>query len=128
MVHVTAFFAGILAFLFLGLSIYVILRRYNVKVTLGDGGDSDIMRRIRAHANFAEYVPFALILMALDEINGSSKGFLTLMGILLVAGRVSHAYSLLVREVENPAHFKFRSAGILATFIVILLLALAAIF
>src|SRR5689334_5901640 len=128
MVHVTAFFAGILAFLFLVLSVHVIIRRYSLKIALGDAGDEDIMRRIRTHANFAEYVPMALILMGLDEINGSSKGFLMFLGIALVAGRLSHAYSLLFGAVKKHDHSKLRSGGVAASFSVISLLAIWAIF
>ncbi len=37
---------------------------------LGDGGDPALLQRIRVHANFVEYVPFALLLLALVEMSG----------------------------------------------------------
>jgi len=125
MVHVTAFFAGILAFLYIGLAGYVIMKRYGLKLLVGDGGDADMTRRIRAHANFAEWVPFALLLMGLDEINGMSQHKLILLGTALVLGRISHALSILKLE---PRIFYFRSIGMVATFSVIIILAVAAIF
>ena len=128
MVHVTAFFAGILAFIFIGLSFHVIRLRQELRIAIGDGGNAALARRVRTHGNFAEYVPFALLLMAIDEINGTSEWLLVLMGLALVAGRLSHAYSLLVTEAKNYEDVRFRAAGILTTFGVIALLALIAIF
>ena len=62
---VTAFYAALLAPLFVVLSVRVILFRRGSGSTLGDGGDPVLLRRIRVQANFAEYVPLALILMGL---------------------------------------------------------------
>ena len=125
MVPVTAFFAGLLALIFIALSVYVIVRRYTVKVAIGDGGDTIISRRIRAHANFAEYVPIALILMALNEINGASESWLALAGWALVLGRLLHAFSLTRFEVRR-GKIIFRQIGMALTFTVIAVLALSA--
>ena len=65
---ITALYAGLLAPLFLLLSVRVIRQRRGAKVAVrGDGGDAMLLRRMRVHANFAEYVPLALLLMALAE-------------------------------------------------------------
>ncbi len=128
MVHVTAFFAGLLALLYLALTAHVVRGRYKLRLPLGDGGDAHMNRRIRAHANFAEYVPLALVLMALNELSGMSNGILNFLGLWLVAGRVSHAYSLMVSEVGEKGHIRFRQFGMVSTLSVIGILALAAIF
>jgi len=129
MVHVTAFFAGILGFLFLALSANVIKSRRKMRLALGDGGDAEIARKIRTQANFAEYVPFALLLMGIDEINGFSHALLILIGIVLVVGRLSHAYGLLVAELASigDKRFKFRAIGVVCTFSVIAVLSLMAV-
>lgn len=128
MVPVTAFFAGIVALIYIALTVNVVRGRYQHKVSIGDGGKEAMTRRIRAHANFAEYVPLALVLMALNELNGMSANKLALLGALLVAGRISHAYSIMAAEVRQGGHIKFRQAGMGATLTVIAILALAAIF
>jgi hypothetical protein len=128
MVPVTAFFAGLLALVFLALTVYVIVRRYHMKLSLGDGGDQDMVRRIRAHANFAEYVPLALILMALNELNGATQGYLALMGVTLTFGRMSHFYSLTMHEAKPQGRIIFRQIGMGCTLTVIGVMALSAIF
>ena len=54
---ITALHAGLLALLVLVLSFRTILYRRAHKVEIGDGGDKELLRRSRVHANFAEYVP-----------------------------------------------------------------------
>ena len=126
MVPVTGFFAAVLALFFITLSVYVIRRRYTHRLALGDGGDADMNRRIRAHANFAEYVPLALILMGVNELNGVSPFFLKAMGTVLLMGRISHAYSLTRHETKH-GKILFRQLGMGCSFTVIICLALAAL-
>jgi uncharacterized membrane protein YecN with MAPEG domain len=109
---ITPFYAGLLALLFIYLSLRVIGRRQATRTSLGDGGDSLLMRRLRAHANFAEYVPLALILMALAELQGVSGWGLHTIGLCLVTGRVVHARAL-SREPEPAGG---RVLGMLLTF------------
>lgn len=127
MVPVTAFFGGILGFMYIGLTVYVIKRRSGLGLPMGDGGDAIIARRIRAHANFAENVPIALILMGINEINGRSAWLLTVLGLALVAARVSHAYSLLEVEAKDARQIGYRKTGMTVTLSVIGILAFLAI-
>lgn len=128
MVSVTAFFAGILGFMFILLSIQVVRGRAQNRVAIGDGGHAELKYRIRAHGNFAEYAPFAIILMGLCELTGTGGVILTLLGAALVAGRLSHAYSLLVVEPQNPGNILFRKIGMGLTLSVIGISALLAVF
>jgi uncharacterized protein len=90
---VTPFYAGLLALWFVVLSVRVVLRRQGGP-SLGDGGDVRMLRVIRGHANFAEYVPLILLLMALLELGHTSMYVLHALGILLLAGRLLHGYAL----------------------------------
>ena len=130
MVHVTAFFAGILGFLFIALSANVIKSRRKMRVSIGDGGDAQIARKMRAHANFAEYTPFVLLLMGINEMNGTSHTILVAIGMAFLLGRLSHAYGLLVAEVASTSdkRFNFRMVGMVCTFTVIAVLSLMAVF
>jgi uncharacterized protein len=94
-IHLTLLFAGLCALLQCGLTASVILRRVQTGVRLLDGGDMPLVRRIRAHANFAETVPIALLLMALLELRGLAPFWLYCLGLALLAGRVLHAGSML---------------------------------
>ena len=107
MLIVTTLIACILAVLFIRLSFGVIRLRRLHKVGLGSGGVDDLERAIRAQANFAEYVPIALILMACLELNGAPLWLIAIFGIAFVAGRVIHAIGI----NQPPPHFSNRVIG-----------------
>ena len=107
--------AAVLAALFIALSFYVIRLRYRHRVALGDGGHADLARAMRVHANFAEYVPFALVLLTLCALRGLPDFLLGPLCVALVIGRALHAYGV-AQENEN---FRFRTAGMMASFGVI---------
>ena len=89
---VTPIYAGLLTLWFLLLSVRVMnLRR---DVSFGDSGDIAITRVIRAHANFAEYVPLALLLMGFLEVTRYSIYLLHALGVILVVARLLHGLAL----------------------------------
>jgi uncharacterized membrane protein YecN with MAPEG domain len=90
---VTPLYAGLLALWFLVLSLRVIQRRRS-GIHLGDGGDQAMLRVIRGHANFAEYVPLALLLMGMLEVSRFSIYVLHALGIVLLVARLLHGYAL----------------------------------
>lgn len=119
----TALYAAILGLFFLLLSVNVVAKRRRFQVGIGSKGELSLERAIRVHANFAEYVPFALLLMFLAEYSGLAAIYLHILGITLLVGRLSHAWG--VRQLKEP--FKFRVFGMVLTFSVIALSALAII-
>jgi uncharacterized membrane protein YecN with MAPEG domain len=90
---VTPFYAGLLTLWFLVLS-WRVVRRRRSGTYLGDGGDPALLRVIRGHANFAEYVPLALLLMGMLEVSHVSIYVLHALGIVLLAARLLHGYAL----------------------------------
>ena len=68
--------------------------RRNAKVAIGTKGNTHLERKIRVHANFAEYVPLALLLATFIEMQGRPAWFIHLLCLALVAGRVVHAYGV----------------------------------
>jgi uncharacterized membrane protein YecN with MAPEG domain len=94
---VTPIYAGILAILFFVLSMRVVSMRGH-GASLGDGGNPALLRRIRAHGNFAEYVPFILLMMGFLELSKFSVYLLHAIGIALVAARLLHGYALAFTE------------------------------
>ncbi len=117
---ITAFYASLLVPLFVVLAVRVIQGRVSEKVGVGDGGKANLLRRIRAHGNFAEYAPFALLMLALAESLNSKTWLLHACGAALVAGRVCHAFGI----SQSPERMIFRQAGMAATFTVLGVLAL----
>ena len=120
MLSITAFYAALLAVLFLFLSVRVIGWRRERRVEFGHGEDIELLRRMRVHANFDEYVPFTLLLMALAESMAPPHLLLHLAGLLLVAGRLLHAYGV----SQSPAVMRYRIWGMWLTFIALGLAAL----
>jgi len=113
---VTPLYAGLLVLWFLVLSVRVVRARGAGGISLGDGGDARLLRAIRGHANFAEYVPLALLLMAILESSRFSIYVLHALGITLLLARLLHGYAL-----SFTPHFKFgRMAGAALTFGVLL--------
>jgi uncharacterized protein len=82
----------------IALTALVIIRRAKTGVNLLDGGDVTLLRRIRAHGNFSETAPMALLLLALLEMRGVSPMWIALLGSCLLLGRVLHASSLLTNN------------------------------
>ncbi len=107
--------AGLLGLIFLALTVRVVGRRVSGKILIGDGGDAQMLERIRAHANFTEHVPLALILMGgIEYTAGHHSPFLWGAGGLLVIARIAHAIGM-SRPSPNP----FRAAGALITWAII---------
>jgi hypothetical protein len=110
---VTPIYAGLLALLFVLLSLRVIGMRRSARVALGDGGNPALLRRQRVHGNFAEYAPLALLLMALAELQNLPDWMIHAIGIFLLVGRVAHAYGV-GSEPETP---RARVFGMALTFV-----------
>ncbi|WP_024868265.1 MAPEG family protein [Pseudoxanthomonas suwonensis] len=80
--------------LFLYLSLRVMLQRRSRRIGIGAGGDLELERRIRVHANFAEYVPLGLLVLALLELSGTRAEVLWTFGLALLGARLMHAAGL----------------------------------
>jgi uncharacterized protein len=142
---VTSIYAALLAVLFVYLAFRVIRLRRALKIAIGNGENAvetsnptiahlsniqannlqaststqnqlKLLRAIRAHANFAEYVPFALILMVLLELKGFNHFWLHAFGMILLFGRFIHAYGI----SQLNEYFLFRILGMVLSFTVIL--------
>ena len=115
---VTLTIAAAAAVVNLWLAFRIVPTRLKDKVLVGDNDDLRLRSRMRAHANFTEYAPFVLILMALIELAGGSATWLWIAGIAFVLGRIAHGLGM-DRTSSNP----LRAGGILATWVVLALLA-----
>jgi len=120
-VPITALYASLMVPLFLVLAARVIRARRGARIAVGDGGNRMLIRRMRVHANFAEYVPLSLLLLGLAESLGTNAWLLLGLGIALLGARLSHAFGM--SQVEE--NFSFRVAGVVTTFGVLGIAALA---
>ena len=118
---ITALYAGLLGVLMLILAFRVVAVRRTTSIGLGDGGDALLLSRIRIHGNAAEYVPLALILMLILELNGGSARWLHVLGIALLVGRVAHVQGLSRSTGTSAGRF----VGNILTWSVIMIAAVA---
>jgi uncharacterized protein len=115
-----ALYVGLFGILLIVLSLRVSFVRRDARIALGDGDNELLRRRIRAHGNFVEFVPIALLLLALAEHTGMGSLLIHLFGLVLLAARISHAYGI----CQTKEVFIFRMVGTLATLAVIAILSL----
>lgn len=108
---IIAFWTLPLTLIFLWLSFRVIRYRRAERIPLGSGGNAALERAMRAHANFAEYVPFAMLMLVLAEWGGTWPWLLHALGALLVAARLSHGMGLM----QDPEDYRFRVFGMMGT-------------
>ena len=109
---ITPIYAAFLGLGFVFLSFLTLRLRRKNKIALGDGGNPQLLRAIRVHSNFAEYVPIALILIYMTELVGAPIFLIHLLGVSLLLGRLSHAWGV----SHNNENFTFRVFGMIATF------------
>lgn len=120
MLKITMLLASILALIYVWLAFQVINLRRKHKVSIGGGGQNQLEMAIRAHGNFAEYVPLSLILLACAELSKANQLVLIGFAILILVGRVFHAHAFLF----SKEHLKSRVRGMKLTFLSLVGLAL----
>ena len=121
--RIIALYAALLALLYIALTINVIRLRYKHKISLGHRDIPELERAIRAHGNFAEYVPLTLIMVGLSAHLGAPPWVLHLLGGALLLARLSHAYYLCVKYKTI-----FRQIGVVLTLLILLISSLSSLF
>lgn len=91
----TSIYAGFCGLLMAWLALQTIKVRRANKVKLGDGGSFELQIAIRAHGNFAEYMPITIILLFLLEHHGAPALVIHVIGTAFLFGRWTHAQGLL---------------------------------
>ncbi len=99
---VTLLWAGLLGLMSIAVSFPAGSQRGKTGISVGDGGNPDLLLAMRRHGNFTEYVPLALILMGLLEMNGLSALTIHIFGAVLLIARICHAVGLKADTVTTP--------------------------
>ena len=100
-VPITALYGAILGLVLIALAINVTVHRVKLRVPLGDGGNAEMRRMIRLHGNAAEYIPLAIALMLIYELNGGAHLGLHIIGVALIAGRVAQTLGMWSTDKTN---------------------------
>ncbi|MEG3176958.1 MAPEG family protein [Sphingomonas sp. RB3P16] len=113
MLPITLVTAGAAAIINLWLAMRTGAVRTKAKVSIGDGGNELLIRRMRAHANFVEYAPFIVMLIGLIEFTTRSSIWLWVASALFLLARLAHAFGM------DGVRFG-REAGTAITFLLLL--------
>lgn len=105
MPEITVLYAGMLGILSMVLSVLCGAQRGKTGVSIGDGGDEQMVVAMRRHGNFVEHAPIALLIIALLEMNGVAATVIHSLGGGLVFCRVAHAVGLQAGKGANPGRF-----------------------
>ena len=107
------------------LAIWLMIRvgqgRTSEKVSVGDGGNERVIRRMRAHANFIESAPFVVILIAVIELAGRGTPWLAYVAGAYFIGRILHGFGM-----EGGGMQWGRMVGTIVTLLTLLGLAVVA--
>ena len=109
--------AGAAALLHIWLSIRVSQIRRTRKILHGDGGDPAMLRRMRAHANYAENAPIFLVLLVLLELAMVRDEFLWAATIIFFLARIAHAFGM-----DSDKLSRLRIIGVIGSWLVLLAL------
>ena len=95
----TMLIAAIFALLHVIFTLRVGGYRFSSNISLGDGGDKELLNRIRGHGNFVEQVPIALVLLLLNDLNGLSDTAMYSLGGVLLVSRIVHYLIITTRSL-----------------------------
>jgi len=122
--NITGLYLALLALLYLALSVNIIRYRLKFQIGIGSNGNKTLAKAIRVHANFIEYTPIAMLLLACYELSGGNEVVVHSLGALFFVGRVLHVKGL----SSSIGVTKERQFGMLSSFLVIATLSVLLIF
>ena len=112
---VTPIYGLAAAIIYMVLWMRVTSKRAEMGQSIGDGGDADLLLRIRQHGNCAEWTSFLLLLMILAEGIGAPALYLHIGGALLVLGRIAHPFGLKKDNAGHVLRYVGNGSNMLAT-------------
>ena len=112
---ITPIYALAIAVIYMVLWMRVTSKRGAMGQSIGDGGDQDLLLRVRQHGNCAEWSSFLLILMILSEGMGAPALYLHIGGALLLIGRIAHPFGLKKDDAGHVLRYVGNGSNMLAT-------------
>ena len=85
---------GLNAIFLIYVSARVGMTRTRLKINLGDGGNDEMIRAIRAQGNYVEYAPIALLGLLALAAQGQGTAVIHALGAAFLAARVAHLLGL----------------------------------
>jgi uncharacterized membrane protein YecN with MAPEG domain len=95
---ITALAGGIVIILQMAMSFYVVMARAKYKVSVGDNGEVELERRVRAHGNLAENAAIIIVILALLELARVSPLVVGVFAVWFVIARIAHAIGMIEKS------------------------------
>lgn len=119
MLSITPVYGSLLALIVVILAYRVTIFRRNENIGLGEQLASNAMKcAIRAHGNAVENIPLSIVLLLILELNYLTPWLLHCFGVMLIVGRLLHAWGMSSRA--GPSRGRFY--GILLTWSTLILM------
>jgi uncharacterized protein len=115
---ITATYLGVLGLLYAFLGLRVAHMRRGEKIGFGDGDNRYLRSAIRAHANFAEYVPIIVLMNALLEMAGAASVQMHVLLGTFTLSRFLHPFGMHAKPM-TPQFIVGRIVGMILTFLVL---------
>ena len=115
MLTITALYAGALGVASIVMASQAGRLRGSTQISIGDGGNREMLLAMRKHANFVEVVPLCLVLIGILELNGVTPYAVHGLGGGLLVFRIVHAVSLKADTITNPGRFIGAAGSALVT-------------
>ena len=110
--HIVPLYAALFALFFVALSVRTLRLRRSLRIAIGDSGNETMLRAMRVHSNFAEYVPLSLLLILFVELRAGPAVLVHGLCVCLMVGRISHALG--VSRINED--YRLRVFGMAMTF------------
>lgn len=118
--------AALLGLLLVLLAGQVSRLRIQLKISLGDGGNKDLSRFIRLHANTVEQAPIFLLMALIYELAAGSSAQLMAVCALFVVSRLLYAWGMWGRGFSRQRQLGALGSYIAQVWIAVALLVAAA--
>lgn len=116
--QMTALYFGLFGFVFVVLSIHVVVVRARTGIHHGDGGNLALNRAIRSHANYAEYVPVILMMVAFAEAGGAPSAAIHWLLAPLFVARLMHPIGMR-QPIASISQYAWRATSTTITWLVL---------
>jgi uncharacterized protein len=86
--------AAAAAFINLWIFVRCVRVRAKERILHGDGGNTLLIKRMRAHSNFIEHTPIFLVMCGVVEMSTKGGKWLAIVGAVFMVGRVLHVIGM----------------------------------
>jgi uncharacterized membrane protein YecN with MAPEG domain len=93
-------YVSIYTLIIVWLSIKVIKNRLKHRISVGDGGVQALQIAMAVQSNAIEYLPLALLLILVLELNGADAWLIHAFGMIFIVGRVYHINGMFTQRLK----------------------------